>query len=350
MNYHSFAQWRIERQLQEVAAGARTKEMGLYLDLPIGVHADGYDAWRFQDLFVDATSVGAPPDIVTTSGQDWGFPPLHPEALRESNYAYVRDYLHHHLQIASVLRLDHVMGLHRLYWIPQGGTAHDGVYVRYPFEELYAVHSLESHRHQAVIAGEDLGIVPSEVARNLNHHGVTRLYVLEISLHGPPEQPFLPIRRHVAASIGTHDLPLFAAWWQDLDIEGRLRLGVLSEERAAIEREERKPKRAEMVAYLREKGHLDPGEDGLEAILHALLAALGSSDAEWVVVNLEDLWLEDRPQNVPGTTAEQHPNWRRRARYSLEQIKDLEQVEEALRRVEEARLGSRRRPRRRGRE
>ena len=350
VNYHAFAQWRIDTQLRDVAATAKTKGVGLYLDMPIGVHADGYDAWRYRELFVDSTSVGAPPDIVTTSGQDWGFPPLNPEALRQSGYSYLRAYLHHHLRVARVLRLDHVMGLHRLYWIPAGGSPTDGLYVRYPFEELYAVHSLESHRHQAVIAGEDLGIVPNEVARNLDRHRVVRLYVLEISLYGPPEQPFFPIPRRVAASIGTHDLPPFESWWQDLDIEGRKQLGVLNEERAAHELSERAQKRAEMIAYLRDKGLLALDADGLRDVLAALLKLLGASDAEWVVVNMEDVWLETMPQNVPGTTAEQHPNWRHRARYSLEEMEESPEIKEALLGVREARRAATPRLRKRGRE
>jgi 4-alpha-glucanotransferase len=220
-----------------VATAAQIKNVSLYLDLPIGVHACGYDAWRYRDLFVDAMSVGAPPDPVTNSGQNWGFPPIDPEALRRSGYGYLRDYLRHHLSVAGVLRLDHVMGLHRLYWIPAGGSAHDGLYVSNPYEELYAVHSLESYRHKAVIIGEDLGVASRELPRNLNRHGVTRLYVVEISLLGPPEEPLLPIPKRVAASIGTHDLPSFASWWQDLDIEGRKALGVLRAERAIIESE-----------------------------------------------------------------------------------------------------------------
>jgi 4-alpha-glucanotransferase len=337
MNYHSYAQWRVDTQLGSLATAAKAKNVSLYLDLPVGVHARGYDAWRYQDLFVKAMSVGAPPDPVTTSGQNWGFPPIDPDALRNSCYSYLRDYLRHHLSVAGVLRLDHVMGLHRLYWIPAGGSARDGLYVSNAYEELYAVHSLEAYRHDAVIIGEDLGVASRELPRNLDRRGVTRLYVVEISLLGPPEEPLTPIPRRVAASIGTHDLPPFASWWQDLDIEGRRALGVLSHDRARMESEEREPKRRQLIAYLRKQGLLAPDALGLQDVLRALLCFLGSSAADWLVVNLEDLWLETQPQNVPGTTDDQHPNWRHRAAHGLDELDALPDVVETLAAVRQAR-------------
>jgi 4-alpha-glucanotransferase len=305
--------------------------------MPIGVNADGYDVWRHRDLFVPDMSVGAPPDIVTTSGQDWVFPPLSPEALRRSRYAYVRDYLRNHLAVAGILRLDHAMGLYRLYWVPEGMGARNGVYVRYPFDELAAVHSLESHRHQALIAGEDLGLVPTAVQRGLDRHGVSRMHILIVSLAMTGKERREDIPGHVVASIGTHDLPPFAAYWQETDIEERRRLGVLSDERAAIERRDRSGQRQSLLVHMRELGLLTEDEPTLEQVMQAVLALLGSSPAEREVVNMEDLWLETLPQNIPATNAAQHPNWRRRARYSVEEMLELPQVRHVLARVREAR-------------
>ncbi len=336
-DYHAYVQWRTAAQLHEVSDNARSKGVDVYLDLPIGVHSDGHDAWRYQTLFVNSVTVGAPPDPVTTSGQNWLFPPIHPEAQRRSGYTYLRGYLDHHLSVAKVLRLDHVMGMHRLWWVPPDGDARNGLYVRYPYDELYAVHSLQSHTHKAVIIGEDLGVASLELPRNLDRHRLTRLYVVEISLWGPPDDPLLPIRKHVASSIGTHDLPPFAVWWQDLDIEARKALGVLNPAQAALESQGRGPRRAELVDYLRRKGYLAPDDDSLSAIRDAILALLGRSDAEWLTINLEDLWLATDSQNVPGTDDSQHPNWRRRAAHSLEELPTLSEAAQSLARVRESR-------------
>lgn len=176
--YHLYAQWLSHQQMESLARTARESGSGLYLDLPMGVHPDGYDAWRHQDLFVHGTRVGAPPDTFFTLGQDWGFPPLHPQRIREQNYGYVIDVIRHHLHHASMLRIDHVMGLHRLYWIPEGHDARDGVYVRYHAEELYAILSLESHREQCWIIGENLGTVPTYVNTAMSRHGLDRKSVV----------------------------------------------------------------------------------------------------------------------------------------------------------------------------
>ncbi|MPZ49576.1 MAG: 4-alpha-glucanotransferase [Dehalococcoidia bacterium] len=327
--YYAYAQWRVDAQMQATGAKSRAAGTGLYLDLPVGVHALGYDAWRYQELFASGMSVGAPPDIVTTSGQNWGFAPLSPEALRRSGHEHVQAYLRHHLSVAGMLRVDHAMGLHRLYWIPRGGGAADGVYVRYPAEELYAVHTLESQRNQAVIAGENLGIVPVRVNDGLAEHAIARMYVMMIELRTDESLPFRTPPRGVVASFGTHDLPPFAAFWQGSDIDKRVGLGVLDAERAELEKQERQKQKAALVAYMRRRGLIEE-DAGLEEVFRGLLAVLAGSRAERVMVNLEDLWLEDESQNMPGTLDHQHPNWRRRARYSLEEMQELSQVRQAL--------------------
>src|SRR5579871_386816 len=155
--YHLYVQLLADEQLQAVAAKARAAGPGFYLDLPLGVNPDSFDVWRERQLFAVGLAAGAPPDPFFAGGQNWGFPPLHPERIRQDGYRYVSAYLRHHLRLAGVLRIDHIMGFHRLFWIAQGFGARDGVYVNYPAEELYAVFSLESHRHQSILIGEDLG-------------------------------------------------------------------------------------------------------------------------------------------------------------------------------------------------
>lgn len=333
-DYYAFAQWQLSLQMQALVGRARERDVGLYFDLPVGCHADGYDPWRYQRLFVPGMSVGAPPDIVTTSGQDWGFQPLSPDELRRSGYDYVIAYLRHHLGAASLLRLDHVMGLHRLYWVPHGATARDGVYVRYRPEELYAVHCLESQRHRAAVIGENLGIVPPAVDRGLRRHAISGMYVMSRALTGDEDQPVGPIPPRAVASFGTHDMAPFAAFWQGSDLEDRVRLGVLDPDRAARETEERGARKAALLAYARRGGLV--ADDSPAEMLGAVLSLLAESRAERVLVNLEDLWLETRSQNVPATTTE-HANWRHRARYGLDALDGVPEVEEALRRVREAR-------------
>src|SRR5262249_50771705 len=137
--YHLYVQWQADEQLRALGEKARAGGSGLYLDLPLGVNSDSYDVWRDRSSFALGISAGAPPDVFFTKGQDWGFPPLHPENIRTNGYRYLRDYLHHHMQFAGLLRIDHLMGLHRLYWVPQHLGPRQGVYVRYPVEELYAI-------------------------------------------------------------------------------------------------------------------------------------------------------------------------------------------------------------------
>ena len=160
-----------------MAEEARRAGPGLYLDLPLGVHAHGYDVWREREAFAVEASGGSPPDVVFTKGQDWGFPPLHPERIRAQGYRYVLAYLRRQLACAGVLRIDHMPVFHRLFWIPHGVPASQGVYVRYPAEEYYAIFSLESHRHKAMLVGEDLGTVPPEVPESMGRHNVHRMYV-----------------------------------------------------------------------------------------------------------------------------------------------------------------------------
>ncbi|HEX2120656.1 MAG TPA: 4-alpha-glucanotransferase, partial [Thermoanaerobaculia bacterium] len=228
---HIDAQLRIAQQMRRLAARG-----GLYLDFPLGVHPGGYDVWRYADSFAKGVSVGAPPDAFFTKGQNWGFPPLDPDAIRANRYEYFRACIRHHMQHASILRLDHVMGLHRLYWIPEGAEAKDGVYVRYRDEELFAIIALESQLHGCAVVGEDLGTVPEYVPRAMQRHGLRRMFVVQYE--AKPEGIGDPPRMSVA-SVNTHDMPTFAAFERGLDIDDRVEQGLLDEEGARKEREAR---------------------------------------------------------------------------------------------------------------
>jgi 4-alpha-glucanotransferase len=323
LRYHLYAQWQAHEQLQALAGRDRAR---LYLDLPLGVHADGYDVWRYRPAFVLDACGGAPPDAVFTGGQNWGFPPLHPERLREQGYAYYRACLRHHLRAAGLLRIDHVMSLHRVFMIPSGCDTSAGAYVRYRAEELYAILSLESHRHRALLVGENLGTVPPEVAPAMARHGLHRLFVVEYELPANPVRVLGAIAPDTVASINTHDMPMFAAFWEGRDIATRLRLGLLPPAQAKRERVARTAMRREMVRWLRRQRALPAaGEAALGTVhvadvLRACLAVLGNSRAQVVLATLEDLWLEGEPQNIPGTGPERL-NWSRTLRYTVEELR-----------------------------
>jgi 4-alpha-glucanotransferase len=249
------------------------------------------------------------------------------------------------LRYAGMLRIDHVMSLHRLFFVPSGYDATDGVYVSYPENELYAVLTIESNRHKSSIIGEDLGTVPAEVRKSMKRHGVKRMFVVqfEAGAHDPPinEPP-----AEAVASLNTHDMPPFAAYWDALDADLRQEMGLLNADEVSHQREARDDLARALGGYLRRSGLLDGGRvDRLlnrkpepADALSALLEWLARGPADMTLINLEDLWLEERPQNIPGTSQEK-PNWRRRMRYTLEDITASNQLANMLERIDRARRG-----------
>jgi len=306
---HLYAQWLSWRQSAETARAAARAGAGLYLDLPLGVHPDGFDTWCFPELFASGVSAGAPPDDFFAGGQDWGFPPLHPRRIREDGYRYVIEALRTAMRRAAVIRLDHVMALHRLFWVPHGLAATEGVYVRYRPEEWWAILCLESRRHSTAVVGEDLGTVPDEVRETMERRGARRMYVVPFELEREPAPRLCPVPGRSVASLGTHDMPTFAGWWEAAGEEGRVAL------ERALAREGELPE-AETAT----------GEERAGRALGGVLRWLARGPARLVLVNLEDLWLEDRPQNEPGTSQDERPNWRRRARLSFEELAERPDV------------------------
>jgi 4-alpha-glucanotransferase len=334
--YHRFAQFAAERQVAELGRRSRDAGAGLYLDMPLGTHPDGFDVWRYRDDFADGVSVGAPPDDFFRAGQDWGFPPVHPLRAREHGYAYVRACLRHVFRHAGVVRVDHVIGLHRQYWVPHGMPADRGAFVRYPADEWYAAISLEAERTGTVVVGEDLGTVPEQVHTGMRRHAMLRSYVVQYE--ATPDRDRVPEPpRASLASLNTHDMPTFAAFWRGADIEDRIVDGLLDPRERDTERSTRDRIRRAILATL---GRPEGEDDELE-VLGALLERLAASDARFVIVTLEDLWGELRPVNVPGITT--RPNWRGRAARSLEQLRASDDVLEVLKRVDAARGAKRRR-------
>jgi 4-alpha-glucanotransferase len=229
---------------------------------------------------------------------------------RATGHQYLRACLRHHMQAAAMLRIDHVMGLHRLYCVPRGFGAQDGAYLRYPKDELYALVTLESHRQRCAVVGEDLGTVPEDVPPALARHHIARLWVSQFEM---PAQVGKAPRRSpeaVVASFGTHDMATFSGWWHGGDLADRRSLGLIGEVEEQRQLEQRGKECAALLAHV-DSLKLAPASlpDEERAMVGAMID-LARGPSEVMLVTLEDLWLERKPQNVPGTYRER-PNWLR---------------------------------------
>ncbi len=327
--YHVFAQWTIHEQLNDVSRHCDAQDIRLYLDLPLGVHPHGYDVWHKPELFVRDTATGAPPDAFFSEGQNWGFPPLHPQAVRQQQYRYCIDYLRQQMRHTGVLRLDHVMGLHRLFAIPNGFDGTQGVYLRYAAEELYAILSLESHRHRVTLVGENLGTVPPYVNAAMARHCLQRMYVMPFETDPKPTKALHEVPTSSVASLNTHDLFPFAAYCQGLDIAYRCTQGLIDADDADQERRERIATIENLRRFFVHKGLLPEHATAPSMLLRACLTFLSISPAQMVLINLEDLWCETQPQNVPGTQ-DSFPNWQRKAHYNLEELAQRSEIRDIL--------------------
>ena len=302
--YHLYAQWAADAQL----AGAARRH-GLYLDLPLGVHPEGFDPWWQPGSFVRDASAGAPPDDFFALGQVWGFNPPHPTGSRADGYRYLVSVMRHAMRHASVVRIDHVMGLRRLWVVPDGMDAPDGAYVRYPDEEQRAIVVLEAARAGVAVVGEDLGTVPPAVRRAMRRDGMLRSSVYQFE--ATPRRPLPDVPADALASLGTHDLPAFAAWWSGDDIADRRRRGLAPGVDAAAELAGRRSLRAALGRTM-SRSPAEPAPPlSRAAALRACLEHLAAGPARLVMVDPADLWGEREPHNRPGTGADE-PNFRRR--------------------------------------
>jgi 4-alpha-glucanotransferase len=331
-----YAQMLAEEQMA-LAAGTGDKRR-LYLDLPVGVHTAGFDTWRYPELFLRGVSAGAPPDALHERGQVWSFPPMHPWAGRRDGWSYLRRVLRRMFSAARIVRIDHVMGLHRMYCVPPGFAPDEGAYLRYPAEELYSMVRSEAARADGMVVGEDLGTVPGEVREAMRRAGFLGMHVQQFEFDGSGQGPVIRgPGSHQLACLNTHDTPTFAGFWTGNDIRLRARLGRLAARGAQREL----AGRGKLVARLSEELSRDRRRRSRSSLAAAqacrsLSMLHAESDAPIQLVNLEDLWGEPRPQNVPGTIAE-YPNWRRRARRSLPQITHDRRISGGLRELAELR-------------
>lgn len=335
VEFHRWLQFETDRQLAVASRDARAAGMriGLYQDLAIGSSPAGADAWAFPELFAHGASVGAPPDPYAMQGQNWGFPPIDPHALRRTRYRYFIDLLRAGFRHAGALRIDHVLGFFRLFWIPEGKSGADGAYVRYPSNDLFGILALESLRHDALVVGEDLGTVPAEVPPALEKWGVlsSKVMFFERERNGAfkPRTSYPPL---ALATADTHDMAPIAGFWSERDVDLRLSVGLIDEEKVGAEREQRSADREALLEHLARETVLPRGEPHSPAELRgAIHAFLCRTPSRLVGLSLDDLAGESEPVNVPGVGPDKFKSWTRRMKEPLEVIVASEEARAALR-------------------
>ena len=306
VGYHAWLQWLLDEQLAAVRPAAG--QLGVVNDLAIGFAPNGFDAWSFQDELAAGMSVGAPPDPLGPHGQDWGLPAFVPDRLAAGGYGPFAQTIRAGMAHAAGLRIDHVMGLFRLFWIPEGAEPAQGTYVRYPADDLLGVLALESHRAaQALVVGEDLGTVEPGVRERLAAEGVLS-YRLAWFEHGPDggRRRAADYPRLALAATTTHDLPTVAGFFTGSDLDHLCDIGVAAP--GGPEQADQEAQRASLCRLLEDEGLLAPGERSVAAIVAALYGFLARTPSMLVAATLEDaVEAPDRP-NVPGTI-DQRPNW-----------------------------------------
>jgi 4-alpha-glucanotransferase len=333
VDFHRYLQFEIDRQLATVARKAGTMPIGVYQDLAIGSAGHGSDAWAFRDLFLQGANVGAAPDNYAAQGQNWGFPPVSPRQLAADGYRYwillVRSVLRH----AGALRIDHVMGLFRQYWIPADCEGSKGAYVRFPAEDLLGILALESRRAGALVIGEDLGTVPRGLPRILRRWGIlsTRVLYFERSSRGTFKRASR-YEKNALVSANTHDLVPLAGFWGVTDLAIRRAVGLLGDPREWEEQaRDRARARRFLVRLLRAEGVLGKTQMRDETELRrAVYEFLSRTPAALVGVSLDDLMGETNPVNLPGVDADRFPSWTRKQRLPIEALSRNAEVRRVL--------------------
>jgi 4-alpha-glucanotransferase len=309
LDFQRWLQWVVDEQLQlaQVKAVGAGMALGVMHDLAVGVHPGGADAWRLQDGYARDVQVGAPPDPFNQRGQDWGQPPWRPDRLEEMAYQPFRELLRTVLRHAGGVRIDHIIGLFRLWWVPRGQSPETGTYVRYDHEALVGVLALEAHRAGALVVGEDLGVVEPTARDYLRSRGIFGTSILWFEREDGRPLAAERWRELCMASVATHDLPPTAGYLNADHVRLRDRLGLLTrrldEEVAADEAD-----REAWLDELRDRGLLATGADTEETV-RALHRDLTLTPARLLCVSLADAVGERRTQNQPGTVDE-YPNWR----------------------------------------
>jgi 4-alpha-glucanotransferase len=342
IDYHCWVQFELDRQLGAVAQHARAARLalGVYQDLALGSSPTGADPWAFPGLFLEnGVAIGAPPDPLGPEGQNWGLPPIDPLALARDGYRYWTRLLRAAFRHAGALRIDHVMGLFRQFWIPAGRPGSEGAYVRMPSDDLLGILALESQRARALVIGEDLGTVPAGLPRALARWGILSMRVLPFEVDGRGE--YLPSRRYLPralVSANTHDMAPLAGFWQGRDLKLRRRVGWIATDDALVApQRERAVTREALTRRLRREGVLRidgslrgdgvPSPTVLSGAVHSFLAR---TPARLVGVSLDDLAAEADPVNLPGVGLDVFPSWSRKMTRPLDELVGDPEVAQAL--------------------
>jgi 4-alpha-glucanotransferase len=325
--FHRWLQWIADAQLgaaQERALRAGMR-IGLYLDLAVGISPDGSRSWMNGPAIARQARIGCPPDPFSACGQDWGLVPFSPVGLSEERFEPFRSVLRGNMRYAGALRIDHAMGLSRLYWIPEGSTARDGAYVAYPFRELLEGVAEESWIYNTVVIGEDLGTVPPGFSDTIVRAGLLSYQVFYFTARGESFLPPHAYRREALVCASTHDLPTLKGWWRGRDIDWRVTTGRATEAEAEIQRAERERDRARLLRALseaqliRDDAAQASAADMPDAILVAIHRFLARTPCRLFAVQLDDALGAVEQANLPGTTDE-HPNWRRKTPIQIEEL------------------------------
>ena len=289
--------------------------LGLYRDLAVGAAPDGGEVSAEDDIYLQGCSVGAPPDPFAEGGQVWGLPPPNPLAMAQTGYAAFAALLRANMRHAGALRIDHVMGLVRLFIVPQGARALDGAYLSYPLDDLLGQLALESHRAQCLVVGEDLGTVPWGLREKLDAANVLSYRVLWFERNGEEFASASAYPRKAAACASTHDLPTLAGWWDGVDIAQKAELGLIAPAAAEEDRLRRREDKLRLMKALQNE-HLGFAEADPDAPLGAELVAavhafIRKTPSVLAMLQIDDLLGERTAVNLPGTDRER-PNWRRK--------------------------------------
>jgi 4-alpha-glucanotransferase len=314
IGFYAFCQWLIARCLERAQSAAKSSGMGIGLiaDLAVGADGAGSQAWSRQDELLASLTVGAPPDILNRSGQGWGISAFSPEGLVRNGFRAFIEMLRANFAHAGGLRIDHIMGLQRLWVIPNDAPPTDGAYLYYPIDDLLRLLALESHRHRAIVLGEDLGTVPEGLREKLAARAILGMRVLLFEQDNTHFKPILDWPDDALATTSTHDLPTLNGWWHGHDIDWNARLDLIDSHTEMDWRRHRQRERD----GLRNALNQDPQnfrEEHRETdqVLDASVRFLGHTRAPLVLLPLEDALGIDEQANLPGTT-DTHPNWRRR--------------------------------------
>ena len=311
VDFYQWCQWVAAQQLEHAQHVAREvgMEIGIMADLAVGVHPYGSEKWSRPELFASGMSVGAPPDVYSQQGQNWSQPPWSPRSLAESGYLPLRDMVRAALANAGAVRIDHILGMFRLWWIPDGGAATEGTYVYYDHEAMMGVILLEAQRAGAVVIGEDLGVVEPWVRDYLRERGVLGTSVVWFEKEGGG-WPLRPehYRDRALAAVNIHDLPPTLGYIRGIQTTLRSELGLLTDDIETVRAGDRL-ELEQMGARLHEYGCIDGAEPSEREIVEGLYRYVAKTPSKLVVASLVDAVGDVRPQNMPGTGADLYPNW-----------------------------------------